>query len=136
MPYYRSPCFCQTRSPLTKSTAGSTRVRVDKDWERQANANHRIFSMVTPRLSNLPLDVFYEILSLLLPMDLLNLSRTSKLITLLKTSRSAWAKALRSIPELPPRPEDMSDPSYTRTVLGLRAAHLADLGGSAPSGGY
>ncbi|KAI1789113.1 hypothetical protein LXA43DRAFT_1022571, partial [Ganoderma leucocontextum] len=73
-----------------------------------------------PKLPNLPLDVLLEISSHMHPLDLLNCCRTSKAFRsalLSRGSRSLWITILRSIPDFPPCPEDMSEPAYVALVF-------------------
>ncbi|KAM5540082.1 hypothetical protein V8D89_006222, partial [Ganoderma adspersum] len=73
-----------------------------------------------PKFPNLPLDALLEIASHLHPLDLLNFSRTSKVFRfalLSKGSRSVWMNALRSLPDFPPCPVDMSEPAYIALVF-------------------
>ena len=55
------------------------------------------------------------------PIDLLNLARTSTSfhrILMSKQSCVAWRRSLRSVPDLPECPDDMSEPFYTALVFG------------------
>ncbi|KAI0740466.1 hypothetical protein C8Q76DRAFT_608452 [Earliella scabrosa] len=73
-----------------------------------------------PRL-NLPVDVLLEVASYMRPIDLLNLARTSTSfhrILMSKQSCVAWRRSLRSVPDLPECPDDMSEPFYTALVFG------------------
>ncbi|RPD66387.1 hypothetical protein L226DRAFT_530487 [Lentinus tigrinus ALCF2SS1-7] len=71
-------------------------------------------------LPNMPLDILYEILSLLHPYDLLHLSRTSKAFRLLLMNRSAitiWRRARDNVLGLPNCPSDLSEPAYANLVF-------------------
>ncbi|KAG8964439.1 hypothetical protein FRC05_003813 [Tulasnella sp. 425] len=66
------------------------------------------------RFNSLPLDVVYEILGFLTPLDLLHLARTNKALRnhfMSKRSRGAW-KAARAAaePPVPTCPKDLSEP--------------------------
>ncbi|KAG2366955.1 hypothetical protein BDR07DRAFT_1479728 [Suillus spraguei] len=66
------------------------------------------------------LDVLFHILSFLLPMDLLNLSRTSKdfrNLLLQRSSASAWKTARLQVDDLPDCPQDMSEPQYANLAF-------------------
>lgn len=66
------------------------------------------------------LDILFHILSFLLPMDLLNLSRTSKdfrNLLLQRSSASAWKTARLQVDDLPDCPQDMSEPQYANLVF-------------------
>ncbi|KAG1741054.1 hypothetical protein EDB19DRAFT_1908083 [Suillus lakei] len=61
-----------------------------------------------------------QILSFLLPMDLLNLSRTSKdfrNLLLQRSSASAWKTARLQVDDLPDCPQDMSEPQYANLAF-------------------
>ena len=65
--------------------------------------------------------MFRQIASRMLPLDLLNCSRTSKAFRsalMSRSSRSVWITVLRSLPEFPPCPDDMSEPAYVALVFG------------------
>ncbi|KAM5540102.1 hypothetical protein V8D89_006242 [Ganoderma adspersum] len=71
-------------------------------------------------LMNMPLDIFFQIAAHLHPLDMLNLSRTSKLlrsIMLSKHSRSAWIASLGSVQGLPPCPWIMNEPFYAALLF-------------------
>ncbi|KAI1789069.1 hypothetical protein LXA43DRAFT_893524, partial [Ganoderma leucocontextum] len=70
--------------------------------------------------TDLPLDVFLEVAPHLYPLDVINLSRTSKPLRSLLMSRGSrpiWTTALGNIVELPPCPTDMSEPLYAALVF-------------------
>ncbi|OSC98615.1 hypothetical protein PYCCODRAFT_1417511 [Trametes coccinea BRFM310] len=71
-------------------------------------------------LMHVPMDVFFEILSKLHPLDLLHVSRVSKqlrAVVLSRKSRFLWSASLTSVDELPPCPEDMSEPAYAALLF-------------------
>ncbi|KAM5540152.1 hypothetical protein V8D89_006292 [Ganoderma adspersum] len=75
------------------------------------------------KFTDLPLDVFLEVSPHLYPLDIINLSRTSKplrSLLLSKCSRPIWTTALAKVVELPPRPHDMSEPLYAALVFDCR----------------
>ncbi|RPD73471.1 hypothetical protein L226DRAFT_613986 [Lentinus tigrinus ALCF2SS1-7] len=73
------------------------------------------------QMLNVPMDVFFEIISHLEPKDILQLSRVSKeLRSMLRspTSRHVWVTARKNVePALPEPPEDMSEPLYAFLVF-------------------
>ncbi|KAH8987251.1 hypothetical protein EDB92DRAFT_2016097 [Lactarius akahatsu] len=81
---------------------------------------------VQGRLQNmlsLPLDVLFGIFSELLPMDLLNLARTSntlRQVLMSRKSTSVWIAARRNAgaTEVPEPPEDMSEPAWAQLLFG------------------
>ncbi|EIW52750.1 uncharacterized protein TRAVEDRAFT_90169, partial [Trametes versicolor FP-101664 SS1] len=71
-------------------------------------------------LMRAPVDIFYEIVSHLHPLDLINVARTSKpLRTLLMTrkSRSVWRSCLGNVRGLPPCPDEMNEPAYAALLF-------------------
>ncbi|KAG6913438.1 hypothetical protein DXG01_006821 [Tephrocybe rancida] len=72
------------------------------------------------QMSQLPLDILFEIFGQLDPMDILNLTRTSKALRNMLMQRSAtyvWKNARSHIPGLPDCPNDMSEPEYANLVF-------------------
>ncbi|KAG6850403.1 hypothetical protein H0H93_013628 [Arthromyces matolae] len=68
----------------------------------------------------LPLDVLFEIFAQLTPLDLLNLSRTSKSlrdILMRRSSQYMWKSARAQVEGLPDCPNDMSEPAYANLVF-------------------
>ncbi|CAA7263589.1 unnamed protein product [Cyclocybe aegerita] len=75
--------------------------------------------MILKNFVGLPLDIILEICSYIDPMDLLNLTRVSKLFREFFMSRatlSIWRKVLEQ-EGLPKCPEDMSDPQYASLMF-------------------
>jgi hypothetical protein len=65
-------------------------------------------------------DVYAQIFSHLHPFDILRLSRTTKMfrrMLLSVSSRSIWATALADVPDMPPCPDDLTEPQYTRLAF-------------------
>ncbi|KAF8177607.1 hypothetical protein BJ912DRAFT_1045683 [Pholiota molesta] len=78
-------------------------------------------------VKDMPLDILFEIFSRLNPIDLVNLTRTSKDLRAIFTSRSSisvW-KAARAniIPAMPDCPDDLSEPQYADLVFGKGCHH-------------
>ncbi|CAE6397280.1 unnamed protein product [Rhizoctonia solani] len=66
-------------------------------------------------LVNMPIDIFTEIASHLLPGDIINLARSNKFFRNLLMHRSAmhiWHGAMKNVKRLPACPEGMSEPYY------------------------
>ncbi|KAF9646073.1 hypothetical protein BDM02DRAFT_3189139 [Thelephora ganbajun] len=73
------------------------------------------------KLPAMPLDVMYEIFSLLHPRDLLRMSWTTKAFRGVLTDRSSkliWKMSLASVDELPPCPRDLAEPAYAALLFG------------------
>ncbi|KAH9481744.1 hypothetical protein JR316_0006271, partial [Psilocybe cubensis] len=67
------------------------------------------------RFTEMPIDILYEIFGYLHPMDVLNLSRTTKSlrsVLLARHARGVWRSALGSVRALPSCPPDMTEPEY------------------------
>ncbi|KAI0665586.1 hypothetical protein C8Q78DRAFT_986087, partial [Trametes maxima] len=67
-----------------------------------------------------------EIAPLLRPMDLLQVSRANKVlrsVLLSRSNRRMWSAALARIPDLPPCPNDMSEPCYTALIFDSHCFH-------------
>ncbi|CAE6473821.1 unnamed protein product [Rhizoctonia solani] len=66
-------------------------------------------------LVNMPVDIFTEVASHLLPGDIISLARSNKFFRSLLMNRSAihiWHGAMKNVEGLPPCPEGMSEPHY------------------------
>ncbi|CAE6397249.1 unnamed protein product [Rhizoctonia solani] len=66
-------------------------------------------------LVNMPVDIFTEVTSHLLPGDIISLARSNKFFRNLLMDRSAihiWHGAMKNVEGLPPCPEGMSEPHY------------------------
>ncbi|KAF8594200.1 hypothetical protein BDV93DRAFT_502159 [Ceratobasidium sp. AG-I] len=66
-------------------------------------------------LMKMPIDIFTEVASHLMPKDIIILSRSNKFLRNLLMRRSAvhiWHGAMRNVPKLPPCPPDMCEPRY------------------------
>ncbi|KZT70895.1 hypothetical protein DAEQUDRAFT_707622 [Daedalea quercina L-15889] len=71
-------------------------------------------------MPNMPMDILLEIFSYLLPMDLLNLARTSKPFRVLLMSRISaglWRTSRKLVEGLPDCPEHLSEPAYANLVF-------------------
>jgi hypothetical protein len=70
----------------------------------------------------MPLDILFEIFSLLLPIDVLNLSRASKAlrgVLLEKSAVSIWKQSFLNVESAPPpRPDDLTEPQYVNLLWG------------------
>lgn len=71
-------------------------------------------------LTDMPLDVIFEIFSKLMPGDLTSLSRSSKAFRKLLMHRSSstiWQAARLNIPDLPACPPELSEPAYANLLF-------------------
>ncbi|KAF8079278.1 hypothetical protein FPV67DRAFT_1403986 [Lyophyllum atratum] len=74
------------------------------------------------RLPSLPMDVLFEIFGHLLPMDVLNLTRTTKEFRSVFLHRSAitiWKASFANVPKLPECPPEMSLPAWANLAFDL-----------------
>ncbi|PSR71656.1 hypothetical protein PHLCEN_2v12509 [Hermanssonia centrifuga] len=82
-------------------------------------------------LPTMPIDVLYEIFTHLAPVDLLNLSRTTKGLRQLlmsKRSISVWTTARKATPDAPDCPSDLSEPQWADLVWGSKACQQCNRG--------
>ncbi|CAE6422110.1 unnamed protein product [Rhizoctonia solani] len=71
-------------------------------------------------LVNMPIDIFTEITTHLLPIDIISLSRSNKSFRSLLMHRSSihiWHSAMRNVRGLPPCPPDLSEPHYLSLIF-------------------
>ncbi|KII91497.1 hypothetical protein PLICRDRAFT_105367 [Plicaturopsis crispa FD-325 SS-3] len=71
-------------------------------------------------LIDLPLDIFFEVCTVLHPVDILQLSRVSKEFRSLfmsRNSRHVWVAARRNAPGVPDCPPDMTEGQYARLLF-------------------
>ncbi|KAI0684347.1 hypothetical protein C8Q76DRAFT_314579 [Earliella scabrosa] len=71
-------------------------------------------------LMNVPLEIFYEVVTWLEPLDLLHLARTSKELRALLMSKGnsrLWKAARRNKPGLPDCPPHLSEPRYAASLF-------------------
>ncbi|KAL4252491.1 hypothetical protein ABKN59_002772 [Abortiporus biennis] len=71
-------------------------------------------------LLEMPLDILYEIFSCMHPMDLLNLTRTSKdfrALLMSKTSANLWKAARGTVEDFPDCPSFLSEPAYANLAF-------------------
>ncbi|KAI9571240.1 hypothetical protein HD554DRAFT_2169086 [Boletus coccyginus] len=73
------------------------------------------------QLVDMPLDVLIEIFSLLDPLDLLHLARTTKVLRAFllnpRKSSALWKTAIRNVKDFPPCPDHLSAPAYTHLAF-------------------
>ncbi|KAH9847111.1 hypothetical protein C2E23DRAFT_742536, partial [Lenzites betulinus] len=91
----------------------------------KASSRSRKHQQHTPQdtlsdLMRMPVDIFFEIASRLHPLDILHVARTSthlRSILLSRKTRTVWKASLSAIGDLPPCPEDMSEPAYAALLF-------------------
>ncbi|GLB35481.1 hypothetical protein LshimejAT787_0210460 [Lyophyllum shimeji] len=92
----------------SKPDAGSTKSK----WTRGKRGK-------LEQMTEMPLDILFEIFAQLAPYDLLNLSRTSKALRNILMHRSStyvWKSARSHIVGLPECPSDLSEPQYANLI--------------------
>ncbi|CUA77981.1 ATP-dependent helicase/deoxyribonuclease subunit B [Rhizoctonia solani] len=81
-------------------------------------------------LMNMPIDIFTEIMSHLLPVDIISMSRSNKYFRNMLMNRSSlhiWRVSMRNVPGLPDCPPDMSEPSYLALVFLKRCTKCGNI---------
>ncbi|KAJ3557326.1 hypothetical protein NM688_g1534 [Phlebia brevispora] len=98
-------------------------ARIKKRQFKLAAALMRIESSSRGCLKDLPtvpVDILAEVMAHLLPLDILNLSRTTKAFRRFLMVRAAefiWRRARGNAAGLPPLPDDMSEPAYASLMF-------------------
>ncbi|CAE6534638.1 unnamed protein product [Rhizoctonia solani] len=95
------------KPPPRKVRRTTTKSKKQDPPEKPGNSLDRFITM--------PLDIFTEITSYLLPIDIISLSRSSKLfreVLMCRSSRHIWTNSMSNIEILPPCPSDMSELAY------------------------
>ncbi|KAH0585238.1 hypothetical protein H2248_008482 [Termitomyces sp. 'cryptogamus'] len=72
------------------------------------------------KLTDMPLELLFEVFEHLHPTDLLNLSRTTKTlrsILMKRSARSVWRSAIANVPGLPACPMDLDEPQYANLAF-------------------
>ncbi|KAF8188326.1 hypothetical protein BJ912DRAFT_398455 [Pholiota molesta] len=94
------------------------RMPVVDNYSKKMN---RIRGMLK-NVKEMPVDILFEIFSLLNPIDLVNLTRTSKDLRAMLMSRSSisvWKSARANfVPAMPECPDDLSEPQYAELAFG------------------
>ncbi|TFK38759.1 hypothetical protein BDQ12DRAFT_651090 [Crucibulum laeve] len=75
---------------------------------------------ILKQVTEVPLDILFEIFSQLDPIDLLHLARTTKslrAVMMHPSSASIWRKALANVIDLPGCPDDMQEPKYASLIF-------------------
>ncbi|KDQ12603.1 hypothetical protein BOTBODRAFT_34331 [Botryobasidium botryosum FD-172 SS1] len=109
-----------------RRSAATTRPRkkakvVDEKQADPPKRSRRKAGMLAPLITSMPLEILFEILSNLLPIDLLHLSWTNKAfrgILLRRSSIVIWEAARAQVPDLPECPADLNEVQYANLVFG------------------
>ncbi|KII94069.1 hypothetical protein PLICRDRAFT_36305 [Plicaturopsis crispa FD-325 SS-3] len=100
------------------------KMKVTDDAEKIIAAkNIRISRGKLAKMTDMPMDILFDIFGHLHPLDLLHLCRTTKLlrsIIMHRSSRSIWKAALATVEGLPGCPPDLQEPEYTRLAFDPR----------------
>ncbi|KAF6764670.1 hypothetical protein DFP72DRAFT_868880 [Ephemerocybe angulata] len=102
------------------STSATTLVGVKNEDERPAK-RVRGKRGILQQLAEMPLELLFEIFGKLDPIDLLNLSRTTKAlrsILMRRSSADIWREALTNIDDLPPCPPDLNEAQWANLLFG------------------
>ncbi|KAG7451980.1 uncharacterized protein BT62DRAFT_941002 [Guyanagaster necrorhizus] len=98
-----------------KKKARANKVNKDAENITRALPKRRRLRGILQKVTETPLDVLFEIFSNLDPLDLLQLSRTSKdlrALLLQRSSTSVWKRARENVEGLPPLPDDLDEPKF------------------------
>ncbi|KAG8724210.1 hypothetical protein FRC09_020794 [Ceratobasidium sp. 395] len=106
--------ICAKLRPLLDDKSAKKKPRVAKP--KAATTTRKRGKKVPPkRLLDLPSTAFNEISKYLMPVDLLSLARTNKFFRKMFISRASqqlWKAAMMNISNMPPCPEELSEPQY------------------------
>ncbi|KAK7687009.1 hypothetical protein QCA50_009508 [Cerrena zonata] len=118
----KNPNAAESTGPLAKRVKHDTPI--DKSSSKASRLRGRKGAL--QNFSNMPLDIIEEVLRYLLPIDLLNLARTTRPfrdLLMSKNSRLFWTLALRKIDGLPKCPSFLSEPAYTNLCFQPVCSH-------------
>ncbi|KDR76602.1 hypothetical protein GALMADRAFT_247009 [Galerina marginata CBS 339.88] len=113
--YGKDKKTARTKAPATKRTKTSSSAKAKLPLKHK-NRQEKNLSL----LPTMPLDVLFEILRRLNPMDIVNVARTSKIFRETLTSHGAvtvW-KAARERRGAPEPPSDMTEPGWAALLFG------------------
>ncbi|CAE7148460.1 unnamed protein product, partial [Rhizoctonia solani] len=142
-PSRKSEAPKKTPKPVQKRAKAKpvAKAKVEQDAEparkrvrRSGTKDHAQSGEVlqTIRLMNLPVEVLIEVARYVHPLDLIMLARVNKFFReLLMDKRSAliWRSSRGNMPELPPCPDEVSEPQYAAMIFAKRCSTC---GGYAP----
>ncbi|KAJ3722259.1 hypothetical protein C8R42DRAFT_720640 [Lentinula raphanica] len=122
------PNYVEPEEPVVRRRLSRRRVKVPARFRRVRG----VFAFLAKMLTDVPIEVIYEIFCYLDPRDLLTLSRTCKLLRghLLRKSESVriWRIALLNVEgSLPPLPKDLNEPQYACLMFDLDCHMLSRL---------
>ncbi|EIM91936.1 uncharacterized protein STEHIDRAFT_117035 [Stereum hirsutum FP-91666 SS1] len=110
-----------TKTRPKKRAKKSTDKGASRNSKRTGNAGGRKVVGRLSALLDISLDILYEVLGHLLPIDLISLSRVSKSFRNVLLSRSslfAWKASFGNIPDFPACPNDVPLPVWANLVWG------------------
>ncbi|KDQ06976.1 hypothetical protein BOTBODRAFT_39212 [Botryobasidium botryosum FD-172 SS1] len=87
----------------------------------KGKGRRRIAGRLAAVVTDMPMEILFEIMSHLYPLDLLNLSYTTKAFRNILFRRSAatiWRASLAQVPGLPECPDDLNEPQYANLAFG------------------
>lgn len=110
---------------LKPTQSRKRKIPVDESFNPKAD-EHRAKKVRGKRgllrqLTEMPLDILFEIFGQLNPLDVLNLARTTKALRGILMQRSAvsvWKQACANISGFPPCPEDLTEPQFINLAFG------------------
>ncbi|KAH9054760.1 hypothetical protein EDB87DRAFT_1568074 [Lactarius vividus] len=118
----RTVLIVYTAMPQTPIAKRRRLEKASPSKPKKSGPGRRVQGRLQDMLS-LPLDVLFGIFSELLPMDLLNIARTSnalRQVLMSRKSTSVWIAARRNAGAtvVPEPPEDMSEPAWAQLLFG------------------
>ncbi|KAI0267132.1 hypothetical protein BC834DRAFT_1040925 [Gloeopeniophorella convolvens] len=96
------------------------RPRRAEDQEKRSALSRRVRGRLS-ELPSMPLDILYEIFAHLPPADLISLARVNKSFRRVLMSRGSsflWKESYELVPDVPPCPEDMTEPAWAHLLFG------------------
>ncbi|KAF9645813.1 hypothetical protein BDM02DRAFT_399008 [Thelephora ganbajun] len=114
----------EERTPEPSKTRGKKRARTAKMTAKDKQQEKRRKKANLSMLPEMPIDILYEIFSLVHPRDLLHISWTAKVLNgflTSKSSRHVWQASFKTVPENeqpPPCPPEMTEMAYANLVYG------------------
>ncbi|KAF9234852.1 hypothetical protein BU15DRAFT_78614 [Melanogaster broomeanus] len=117
----------QVKVPAKKRSKDSD---TEEKRRRATQSSHKSRRGRLEMLPELNLDVLFQILSFMHPMDLLNLARTTKAFRQLlmrKSSAFVWKTALSRVEGLPDCPPDLNEPQYAYLAFYPHCHHCGNV---------
>ncbi|KII85738.1 hypothetical protein PLICRDRAFT_126436 [Plicaturopsis crispa FD-325 SS-3] len=119
----------ETSEPTTRPKKRTKRVTRKTAASRTSEEKKPKLRGSRGKLANfteMPLDILFEILEYMLPVDILHLARTTKalrgILMCRRTAISIWKAAFANCPDIPECPDDLNEPQYANLMF-LKHCH-------------